>query len=160
MSGSNSFFNPNIYYRFANANHRGAAISSGYKYETLDIVFTSFGGRSSENWQIFKTGGHYVIRNYDYGSDTFLGLPGPLPALPRLMGYTAELNQQWDFKKNADGTWALINGQYGSAGILGESWQITENLSAGNVSPDMLVDLKDLDVSFPFCIPGLLLGFV
>ncbi|KAF1850818.1 uncharacterized protein K460DRAFT_391228 [Cucurbitaria berberidis CBS 394.84] len=168
MSKILSPFDPKSYYRFSNAAYAGVTISTGYKHSSSSIIFTPSGSRSSENWQIFRQGERYFIRNYDYGAELQLGLTKASDAVPRLLPRSGELGQQWNLDQNEDGSWRVTNALLGNISVLGVSdaissheiapamnpspdeskrWIVTVNLSAGQIwQPGMLNDVLSPEV--------------
>lgn len=162
-------FDPKLYYRFSNVKYKGVTISTGYKQSSSYTSLTAAGSRSSENWQIYRQAGRYIIRNYDYGAELQLGLTTTSPATPQLLPRSGALGQQWLLDQYEDGNWRVTNALYRNASVLGvsdaissweiapamnpsadgsEKWIITVNLSAGEIKErGMLEDVMNLEVS-------------
>ena len=179
MTTTNPPFDQRQYHRFSNAIHTGVTLSTGFKHQSPQLVFTPSGSRSSENWQLFPQNGRYFIRNYDYGADVQLGLVDATSTVPQLLPRSGDLGQQWMLIDD-NGNWRLINGLTWNADMLAvsnghppaasggvypemkatrdgsEAWSVSVNLSAGGVRWDMLVDVPDVQVrlfwSTDFCL--------
>lgn len=113
----NPAFDPKMFYTLHHANRPSYALSAGNDGEvrgTIDISVQN--STSSQNWQFFHQGGHYFIRNYDYGPGFQLGFPESedTQSLPLLYRRRGGKGHQWTLSP-VDGGWEMSNELIGTS---------------------------------------------
>lgn len=166
---STTSFDPTRWYRFSNTETGpNITLSSGIDRSTNGVINMTIiqTYSSSENWQLLFQSGIYFIRNYDYGT-LQLGVSTSDSSLPSLMEPTGDLGQQWTISQRSDGNWKVQNELLGNVSTFGISdgntvpgmepsdtggeWNISINLSAGQITDSVLLSSMSNIAVRPFC---------
>jgi hypothetical protein len=169
MASTTSSFDSTRWYRFSNTETGpNITLSSGIDQSTNGAINMTIiqSYSSSENWQLFFQSGIYFIRNYDY-STMQLGVSVSDTSLPSLMNPTGDLGQQWTISQRSDGNWKIQNELLGNVSTFGISagntvpgmepsdtgseWNISINLSAGQITDSALLSTMSNIAVRPFC---------